>query len=61
MELFTGTLIIVTLCCLALGLGAIFSGKPLSGGCGREMPENGRCAGCPGRQARDGCPARTNQ
>ena len=34
MSLFIGTLIIVVLCCAAMGLGLMLGGRPLEGGCG---------------------------
>jgi hypothetical protein len=50
MELFLGTLIITGLCCLAMALGLIIDGKPLSGGCGRKDGGGTRCESCPNRQ-----------
>lgn len=47
METFIGTVIIVVLCCLALSLGLVFTGKPLSGGCGKTVPGTPRCKTCP--------------
>ena len=49
MATFIGTLIIVILCCLAMGLGLLFTGKPLSGGCGNKAPGTPRCNTCPKR------------
>ena len=49
MVTFIGTLIIVILCCLMMGLGLIFTGKPLSGGCGKTVPGAPRCKTCPNR------------
>jgi len=49
MATFVGTLIIVGLCCLLMSLGLIFSGNPLSGGCGKKAPGTPRCEGCPKR------------
>jgi hypothetical protein len=46
---FLGTLIIVGLCCLAMSIGVLFSGKPFSGGCGSKPPGTPRCEGCPKR------------
>ena len=51
MATFIGTIIIVTLCCIAMGVGLLFTGKPLSGGCGRKLPLKLRCFGCPKRRA----------
>ena len=34
MALFLGTLLITILSCLALGIGLLLRGQPLSGGCG---------------------------
>jgi hypothetical protein len=50
MALFVGTLIIVGLCCLAMGLGQIIDGKPLSGGCGNKPKGVSRCDTCPKRK-----------
>jgi len=49
MVTFIGTLIIVILCCLMMGLGLVFTGKPLSGGCGKKVPGAPRCKTCPNR------------
>ncbi len=49
MGTFIGTLIIVILCCLLMGLGLVFTGKPLSGGCGKTTPGKPRCKTCPNR------------
>ncbi len=38
MALFLGTLLIVILCCLAMGIGLLLRGRPLAGGCGAEAP-----------------------
>jgi hypothetical protein len=58
MMIFLGTTVVFVLCCLLMGLGLVFSGKPLSGGCGNKPPGSPRCEGCPGgkrtgRNARD--------
>lgn len=44
---FLGTLIIIGLCCLAMSLGLLFSGRPFRGGCGMKPPGAPRCEGCP--------------
>jgi len=49
MLTFIGSMIIVILCCLLMGLGLVFSGKPLSGGCGKKAPGTPRCKACPNR------------
>ncbi len=49
MITFIGTLIIVLACCLAMGLGLLFTGKPFSGGCGKSVPGSPRCKACPKR------------
>ena len=41
------TLIIVILCCRAMGIGLLLSGRPLAGGCGGKLPGSPRCADCP--------------
>ena len=51
MALFLGTLLITILSCLALGLGLLLRGQPLSGGCGARLPGSERCADCPHRRA----------
>jgi len=51
MSIFIGTLIIVGLCCLAMGLGQIIVGKPLSGGCGNKPKRLPRCESCPKRKS----------
>jgi hypothetical protein len=50
MMLFFGTVLIVTLCCLAMGVGLLLRGQPLAGGCGGSLPGNRRCADCPHRK-----------
>ena len=55
MEIFLGTLMIVIGCCIAMGLGLILSGKPLSGGCGTQMPAATECAACPNRGNKKVC------
>jgi hypothetical protein len=52
MATFLGTLLIVILCCLAMGIGLLLQGRPLSGGCGSALPGGARCAGCPRRKCR---------
>ena len=52
MSIFIGTLIIVGLCCLAMGLGQIVDGKPLSGGCGNKPEGAPRCETCPNRKTK---------
>ncbi len=52
MGTFIGTLIIVILCCLLMGLGLVFTGKPLPGGCGKNVPGKPRCKTCPNRNKR---------
>jgi hypothetical protein len=49
MATFIGTVIIVIFCCLAMSLGLVFSGKPLSGGCSKKAPGTPRCNACPNR------------
>jgi hypothetical protein len=50
MSVFIGTLFIVGLSCLAMALGQIIDGKPLSGGCGSKPKGSPRCASCPKRK-----------
>ncbi len=50
MATFIGSLIIVTLCCLAMGLGLLLKGKPLCGGCGEKSADKLRCISCPNRR-----------
>ncbi len=50
MALFIGTLIIIGLCCLAMGVGLIIDGKPLAGGCGNKPNGVSRCESCPNRK-----------
>ena len=54
MLMFLGTVLIVVLCCLGLGLGQLLGGRPLRGSCGSRMPGAARCAGCPLREIADG-------
>lgn len=49
MALFVGTLIIVGLSCLAMSLGLLLGGKPLSGACGKA-PGKSQCEACPRRK-----------
>lgn len=50
MGLFIGTLIIVGLCCLAMGIGQLIAGRPLAGGCGNKPAGTPRCESCPKRK-----------
>ena len=50
MATFIGTLIIVIFCCLMMGVGLVFTGKPLPGGCGKKVPGAPRCEACPKRR-----------
>jgi hypothetical protein len=50
MAIFIGTLIIVVLCSLAMALGLLVSGRPLSGGCGSKPRGTPRCEDCPRRK-----------
>ena len=50
MSLFFGTLLIFVLSGLAMGIGLLLQGRPLSGGCGSALPGGARCAGCPKRK-----------
>jgi hypothetical protein len=47
MGVFLGTLIIVSLSCLAMSFGLLISGKPFRGGCGNKPPGTPRCEDCP--------------
>lgn len=49
MTIFFGTLIIVLLCCLAMGLGYVVEGRPFAGSCGGRAAGTPRCEGCPKR------------
>ena len=55
MQVFLGTLIIVALCCLAMGLGLILTGKPLAGGCGKQPAGGPGCGACPKRTGNHDC------
>jgi len=55
MEVFLGTFIIVTTCCIAMGVGLILSGKPLTGGCGSQIPKASGCMACPSRGKKKTC------
>jgi hypothetical protein len=57
MTIFFVTLIIVGLSCLAMSLGLLIAGRPLSGGCGNSQPGAPNCASCPKRKPRgeSGC------
>jgi hypothetical protein len=63
MTLFLGTLLIVLLCCLAMGLGMLVDGRSLAGGCGGKPPGAPECVDCPrrkkapgsGQQGESGC------
>jgi hypothetical protein len=50
MGLFLGTLIIIGLCCLAMGIGQLLDGRPLAGGCGNKPAGTPRCESCPKRK-----------
>ena len=47
MTLFFGTLLIVLLCCLIMGLGMLLDGRRLAGGCDGRPPGSPECADCP--------------
>jgi hypothetical protein len=49
MGVFLGTLIIFGICCLAMSSSLLFSGKPLSGGCGSKPAGAQRCEDCPNK------------
>jgi hypothetical protein len=51
MAIFIGTLIIIVLCSLAMALGLLLAGRPLSGGCGSKPPGTPRCEDCPRRKS----------
>jgi hypothetical protein len=52
--MFLGTLLIIVVCCLLMGIGLLLRGRPLVGGCGRKPPGSPGCAGCPNRQRHAG-------
>ena len=52
--MFLGTLLIIVVCCLLMGIGLLLCGRPLVGGCGRKPPGSTGCAGCPNRQRHAG-------
>jgi hypothetical protein len=52
MDILLGTLIIISLCCLAMSLSLLFYGKPFKGGCGNKPPGTSRCETCPKRDRR---------
>jgi hypothetical protein len=52
-SLFLGTLLIVTLSCLAMAVGLLLRGKPMAGGCSGALPGGARCADCPHRERSD--------
>ena len=54
LSLFLGTLFIVLACCAVMTLAVGVSGKPLPGGCGKDVPGTARCESCPNR-ARGKC------
>jgi hypothetical protein len=56
MSLFLGTLILTLASCLAMALGLLLRGRPLSGGCGAAKAGSVRCAGCPRRGRSDATP-----
>lgn len=49
MTLFLGTLIVIALCALAVGLGVLSGRPPPAGGCCLGGLAAGRCADCPDR------------
>jgi hypothetical protein len=60
MTMFLATLFATLVCCMAMGVGLLLRGRPLTGGCGQKLPESLRCAGCPnrGRAGSAPCPKR---
>lgn len=55
MTIFIGTLIVFTLCALALGLGMLLGGNPLKGSCGGAESRRLRCLVCPVRRRQSSC------
>lgn len=55
MSIFFGTLLIILLCCLAMGVGLLM-GKPLQSRCGMVGTEP--CRDCPRRRHASPCPER---
>lgn len=55
MTIFIGTLIVFTLCALALGLGMLLGGNPLKGSCGGAGSGRLRCLVCPVRRRKSSC------
>jgi len=49
MGMFMGTVIVVSICCLAMSLSLLFTGKPFRKGCGSKLPGESRCETCPKR------------
>jgi len=49
MLIFLGTLLVMALCCVGLGLGLLLAGRPLQGGCNSHSQDDPRCADCPRR------------
>jgi hypothetical protein len=57
--LFMGSLLVILACCGAMLFAVNASGKPLPGGCGKDVPESANCENCPNRdRARESCPVK---
>lgn len=55
MTMFIGTLVVITLCALALGLGLLLGGNPLKGSCNGAGSGRLKCLVCPGRHRNPAC------
>lgn len=60
MTSFLVTLLVFIVAGLLMGVGLLLGGRPLSRGCGRNLPDVLRCAACPYRWRHDAanCPNR---
>jgi len=60
MALVLGTFIIIFMSCAMLGMGLVFAGKPLTGGCGKRIPGKASCNGCPNKLKNPTCRHKQN-
>jgi hypothetical protein len=60
MALVLGTFIIIFISCAMLGMGLVFAGRPLTGGCGKRIPGKASCNGCPNKSKNLTCRHKQN-
>jgi len=61
MSVLFGTVLIFSLCALALGLGLLFGGEPPKGGCNGARTSWLKCLACPVRRHTGSCRRSTRE